>query len=191
MAFSPPDSTIYSQILSDSALAAIFSDEQFIRTLLTVEAALAKVQGRLGLIPGEAAKKIVEGCDDLAVDYVRLQTGTEKAGLPIIELVKQLREQVDSDAASYVHWGATTQDIMDTALVLQIRAALDLLEQKLTGVIRNLAVMADKHRRTLMAGRTHSQQALPIPFGLKVAGWLAPRWYGTTNGLAEIKLRGC
>ena len=174
MNFSPTDSRIYRQIFSDPAMASIFSDEQFVQKLLAVEAALAKVQGRMDIIPDEAAEKIVGSCDEFAIDYARLQTGTEKVGLPIIELVNQLRIQVGGDAASYVHWGATTQDIMDTALILQIREALDLLEQKLAAVIQNLATMADKHRHTLMAGRTHSQQALPIPFGLKAAGWLTP-----------------
>jgi len=188
MTFSPTDSKIYAPLFSDSDIAAEFSDEQYIRYLLEVEAALAKVQGRLGVIPADAAKKIASEAPALSVDYERLQTGTEKAGLPIIELVQQIREHVEGEDASYVHWGATTQDIMDTALILQIRASLGIIEQTLLNLIKNLAQLAERHRNTLMAGRTHSQQALPITFGLKVAGWLAPLLRHNQR-LTEIKPR--
>ncbi|HEX9926185.1 MAG TPA: 3-carboxy-cis,cis-muconate cycloisomerase [Anaerolineae bacterium] len=174
MTFSLSDSQIYAPLFSTPEIAAEFSDERFVRYLLEVEAALARVQGRLGVIPADAADQIVAGAAVLHVDFARLRTGTEKAGLPIIELVAQLRQQVGGQAASYAHWGATTQDIMDTALVLQIRAGLALIETTLLSVIKHLARLADQHRGTLMAGRTHSQQALPVTFGLKVAGWLAP-----------------
>lgn len=174
MTFSPTDSKIYASLFSDPNIATAFSDEQFVQYLLKVEAALAKVQGRLGVIPAETAETIASAAATLHVDFEQLRVGTDKAGLPIIELIRQLREQAGGEAASYVHWGATTQDIMDTALVLQIRAATGLIENSLQRLIENLAQLADQHRRTLMAGRTHSQQALPIPFGLKVAGWLAP-----------------
>ena len=178
MAFSPTDSAIFSQLFGDTELAAIFSDVQFVRHMLNVEAALAQVQGRLGVIPTDAAAHIASTAAALEIDFALLQAGTEKAGLPVIELVRQLRAAVHktagAGAASYVHWGATTQDIMDTALVLQIRAALTILETKLRQVVQHLAQLAERHRHTLMAGRTHSQQALPITFGLKAANWLAP-----------------
>ena len=174
MPFSPADSKIYAPLFSDADIAATFSDEHFVRYLLEVESALAKVQARLGIIPDEAAGKIVAGASALPVDFERLQAGTEKAGIPIVELVRQLRRQVGEEAASYVHWGATSQDILDTALVMQIRAALSVIEPALQRLIENLAQLAGRYRTSLMAGRTHSQQALPIPFGLKVAGWLAP-----------------
>jgi 3-carboxy-cis,cis-muconate cycloisomerase len=116
----------------------------------------------------------VAGAATLEVDVEQLQAGLEKSGVPVIELVRQLRAHVGQDAADYVHWGATTQDIMDTARVLQIRVVLAQMEPTLEAVIANLARLADQHRHTLMAGRTHSQQALPITFGLKVANWLAP-----------------
>jgi 3-carboxy-cis,cis-muconate cycloisomerase len=188
MTFSATDSKIYAPLFSDPDVATVFADEQFVGYLLEVEAALARVQGRLGIIPEDAAQKIAAGAITLQVDYERLQTGTEKAGLPIIELIRQLREQVGGEAASYVHWGATTQDIMDTALILQIRAALHIIENTLLDVVKNLVRLAGEHRRTLMAGRTHSQQALPITFGLKVAGWLAPLLRHRQR-LAEMKAR--
>jgi 3-carboxy-cis,cis-muconate cycloisomerase len=122
------------------------------------------------------------------VDFAALQAGTEQAGIPTLDLLRQLRAHIGPAAADYVHWGATSQDIMDTALVLQIRAALGLIEPSLATVITNLAGLAEQHRHTLMAGRTHSQQALPIPFGLKVAGWLAPLLRHRQR-LAELKPR--
>ena len=174
MTFSPADSKIFSPLFSDPAIEAVLADEAFVRQMLDVERALAKVQGALGIIPAEAAARIGAAAADLKIDYPQMQAGVEKAGVPVIELVRQLRKQTGGNAADYVHWGATTQDIMDTVRVLQIRDALPLMEASLDGVVRNLALLADKHRDTLMAGRTHSQQALPISFGLKVAGWLAP-----------------
>ncbi len=174
MPASPSDSRIFGLLFNSPAIAEIFSDEQHVRYLLEVEGALARVQGRLGVIPAGAAAQITSGAATLSVDFDQLRAGTERAGFPIIELVRQLRGHVGAGAADFVHWGATTQDIMDTALVVQIRAALAKFELDLNTLVQTLARRADEHRHTLMAGRTHSQQALPIPFGLKVAGWLAP-----------------
>ncbi len=168
------NSPLFSSLFSVPEVAEQFSDRQFTRSMLDVEASLAAVQGQLGVIPAEAAEQIVSGAATLAVDFEQMRIQIEKAGVPVIELVRQLRTHVGGDAANYVHWGATTQDIMDTACVLQIRAALTIMEVSLSDVVQNLARLADEHRHTLMAGRTHSQQALPIPFGLKAAGWLAP-----------------
>ena len=174
MSFSPTGSSLFSPLFRDEQIAAIFSDEQFIGYALQVEAALARVQGRLGVIPASAAIRISTVAAELQPDFGQLQEAVEKAGVPIAELVRQLRERVGGEAAPYVHWGATTQDVMDTALVLQIRAALAVLEPALESVIHALAHLAGRHRHTLMAARTHAQQALPMPFGLKVANWLAP-----------------
>ena len=188
MPFSPTDSTIYASLFSQPDLATIFSDERFVAALVEVEVALANVQGRLGIIPVEAAKTIGAKAVTFQVDFAALQAGTEQAGIPTLDLLRQLRAHIGPAAADYVHWGATSQDIMDTALVLQIRAALGLIEPSLATVITNLAHLAEQHRHTLMAGRTHSQQALPIPFGLKVAGWLAPLLRHRQR-LAELKPR--
>jgi 3-carboxy-cis,cis-muconate cycloisomerase len=174
MPYSPADSKIFSPLFSDPEIEVVFSDEVFVRRMLDVETALAKVQGSLGIIPAETAVRIEAAAAELIIDYPAMQAGIEKAGVPVIELVRQLRNQAGKNAADYVHWGATTQDIMDTARVLQIRDALAIMEASLDGASQTLALLAGKHRETLMAGRTHSQQALPIPFGLKVAGWLAP-----------------
>jgi 3-carboxy-cis,cis-muconate cycloisomerase len=168
------DPSLFSPLFGDAEISDEFSDAQFVRAMLEVESALATVQGRLGVIPAEAAAQIVDVAARLEFDFERLRSGVEKSGIPVIELVRQLREQVGGEAASYVHLGATSQDIFDTARGLQIRAVLAILESRLGSLIQNLSRLADRHRHTLMAGRTHSQQALPITFGLKVAGWLAP-----------------
>ena len=167
-------SSFLAPLFSDGDIAEEFSDARFVRAMLEVESALATVEGRLGVIPPEAATRIVDVAGRLEVNFEQLRNGVEKTGVPAIELVRQLREQVGGEAANYIHWGATSQDIVDSARVLQIRIALGNLESKLNSLIRNLSQLADRHRHTLMAGRTHSQQALPITFGLKVAGWLAP-----------------
>jgi 3-carboxy-cis,cis-muconate cycloisomerase len=173
MPFSPADSRITGVLFSDPELAAIYADEAAVAAMLRVESALAAAQGRLGVIPPAAAEAIVAAAKTVTIDYDALAAGTERAGVPVIDLVRQLRA-ASGEAADYVHWGATTQDILDTATVLQARGALAALESRLDRLIANLAALAGQHRTTLMAGRTHSQQALPIPFGLKVANWLAP-----------------
>jgi 3-carboxy-cis,cis-muconate cycloisomerase len=174
MTISPIDSRIFSPLFSDPELAAEFADETFVQRLLEVEAALAAAQAGLGLIPAEAAQQIASEAARLDLDYDALRAGTEKAGVPVIELVRQLRARVGPESAGYVHWGATTQDVFDTAVVLQCRRSLDIVKSRLQVLIQALARLADGHRQTLMAGRTHSQQALPVTFGFKVAGWLAP-----------------
>lgn len=188
MTISPLDSPLFAPLFGDAEVAEQFSDARFVQAMLDVEAALAAVQGRLGVIPADAAAQIMTGAAALHVDFDQMRAGMEKAGVPVIELVRQLRAQVGEQAADYVHWGATTQDIVDTARVLQIRAALAVLERRLGAVAANLARLSDQHRYTLMAGRTHSQQALPIPFGLKVANWLAP-FLRHRQRLGELKPR--
>jgi 3-carboxy-cis,cis-muconate cycloisomerase len=158
----------------DEAIAHIFSETQFVNYLLRAEVALAQSEAKLGVIPPEAAQAIAAAADTLHIDTARLSIETERDGVPITELVKQLRAHVGGDAAHFVHWGATTQDILDTALILQIRDALDQLIAHHSSLITRLATLANTHRHTIMAGRTHSQQALPITFGFKVACWLAP-----------------
>lgn len=161
-------------LFEDAQIAEIFSDRNFIAQMVSVEAALARVEAFLDVIPAETAKVIADRVQTFHPDLDLLKSKLADDGVPVIELVRQLREHVGGDAANYAHFGATTQDIMDTALVLQMRAALEVLEARLKRTIANLAGLAERYRNSLMAGRTHSQQAVPIPFGFKVAGWLAP-----------------
>ncbi|WP_198029449.1 3-carboxy-cis,cis-muconate cycloisomerase [Bradyrhizobium sp. WSM3983] len=150
----------------------VFSDEGLIERYLEAEAALARAQARAGVVPAEAAAAIHEASKTVEIDFERLRHETEIVGYPILPLVHQLAEAA-GEAGRYVHWGATTQDIMDTANVLQIRAALGIVVRDLKELHKTLAHLADKHRATPMAGRTHLQQALPVTFGYKVAVWFS------------------
>src|SRR5690606_5434900 len=125
------NSQLSSPLFSDPDVAPLLSDEQFITHMVTVEGALAAIEGAMGIIPAEAAERILAALPTFKPDLEGLLKGIELSGVPTIELVRQLREYVGGEAASYVHWGATTQDIMDTALVLQLRAILAVLERKL------------------------------------------------------------
>lgn len=150
----------------------IFSDRSLVQRYIDVEVALARAQARCGVIPSDAADAIARHSGADRLDWDLLRQETDNVGYPILPLVHQLVKMC-GEAGKYVHWGATTQDIMDTANVLQVRAALDLVASdlaELRGILRRLA---QKHRDTPMAGRTHLQQALPVTFGYKVAIWLA------------------
>ena len=166
------DSALFRDMFGTPAMRAVFADEALTGRYLEVEVALARAEARCGVIPAEAAEAIAAAAATLAFDWPRLKRETENVGYPILPLVHQLAEAA-GEAGRWVHWGATTQDIMDTANVLQIRAALALVEADIAALRGILAGLALKHRATPMAGRTHLQQALPITFGYKVAIWLA------------------
>jgi 3-carboxy-cis,cis-muconate cycloisomerase len=166
------DSDIFRDAFGSEAMRAVFSDRALVARYVEVEVALAKVQGALGLIPADAASTIGAKADAAAIDLAKLKVETDLVGYPIVGVVHQMQKQC-GDAGRYLHWGATTQDIMDTANVLQVRAALDLIDADLTAIRTSLAALADKHRATVMAGRTHLQHALPVTFGLKAAVWLS------------------
>ena len=152
-------------------MAAAVSDEAWLAALLQVEAALAEAEAEAGVIPGHAAAAIRAACDPARFDLVELGREAAAAGTPVVPLVKALTG-LAGEAAGYVHWGTTSQDVLDTAMMLIARRALDLLIEELDGLTDICAALAERHRDTLMAGRTLLQQALPITFGLKAAGWL-------------------
>lgn len=160
-------------LFSTPAMVATFSGEAHVRQMLAFEAALARAEARAGLIPEQAADAIAAGCRAEAIDVAALAREAVAAGTPAIPLVRLLTDLVQGEGRKFVHWGATSQDAIDTALVLQMRDGLDLLGIGLVGVAEAGAALAERHRRTLMAGRTLLQQALPITFGLKAARWLA------------------
>lgn len=164
------DSILFRDMFGTSEMRAIFSDDAVIRRYLEVEAALARAQSHCGLIAREAAEAIGHAASTIQIDHHRLRRETENVGYPILPLVHQLADAA-GEAGRYVHWGATTQDIMDTASVLQIRAALGILRRDLDDLGTILAAGARKYRDIPMAGRTHLQQALPITFGYKLAVW--------------------
>ena len=166
------DSVLYRDVFSTPAMRAVFSDEALLKAYVHAEVALAVAQGETNVIPRAAAQAIAQKAPAIALDSEQLKRDTENVGYPIVGLVRQLSQQL-GEAGRYVHWGATTQDIMDTATVLQLREAVALIEAQLAEVIATLAGLARLHRDTPMAGRTHLQQALPITFGHKVAIWLS------------------
>lgn len=165
------DSRFLGSLFSTPEMKNVFSDSATLARYTEAEVALALAEGKLGLIPVDAAKTIAERAPKIALDMDRLERETHNVGYPILPLVHQLAEGL-GDAGKFLHWGATTQDIMDTALVLQIRAGLDFVEADLRGVAVQLRRLSAEYRDTPMAGRTHLQHALPVTFGLKTAIWL-------------------
>ncbi len=167
------DSHIFQGIFSTAAMRAVWSDENRTQKYLDIEAALARVQARLALIPQEAADEIVSHCQVEQIDMDRLRTQTERIGYPVLGVVSQLNALCRDRLGEYCHWGATTQDITDTATVLQIREALLLVEADMAGIIQALATLAKAHRDTPVIGRSNLQQAIPVTFGYKMAGLLS------------------
>ncbi len=166
------DSAIYRDAFGSEAMRAVFEDAALVARYVQIEIALATVQGVLGIIPAEAARTIAARADAKTLDLAKLKTETDLVGYPIVGIVHQMQKQC-GDAGRYIHWGATTQDIMDTATALQVQAALQLVSADLDAIGLSLAALADRHRATVMAGRTHLQHALPVTFGLKAAVWLS------------------
>jgi len=172
MACTVVDSILYRDAFGTPAMRAVFSDHALIQRYIDAEVALAKAEARVGVIPAEAAEVIARESRIDRIDFDHMRAETDIVGYPILPLVHQLVEMC-GDAGRYVHWGATTQDIMDTAVALQICDALDIIDADIRELRSILADLAVKHRDTPMAGRTHLQQALPVTFGYKVAIWLA------------------
>lgn len=174
MATSVFDSLIYGGLFADDTVAAQFEDREQIRSMLRVEAALAIAEARVGLIPDEAAQHIDSVARTLDPDPASLAAATADDGVPVTALINRLREAVGGSAADFVHWGATSQDIMDTSLVLRMRDTIAILDQRLAGLVDGLLTLARRHAGTPMLGRTRSQGAVPTSFGLRAAGWAAP-----------------
>lgn len=166
-------SNLFGEMFGTDQMRALFADEAMVTRYLDVEVALAKAQAKLDIIPKEAARAIADAADVGRVDWQRLQARSQIVGYPILPLVEQLAEWAPDSLGQYAHWGATTQDIMDTADVLQIKDALGLVEKDLISIGDALSMLAETHAQTPMAGRTHLQHALPVPFGYKAATWLS------------------
>jgi 3-carboxy-cis,cis-muconate cycloisomerase len=167
------DSIVFRDIFSTPEMRQVFSDENRVACYLQVEAALARVQGRLGIIPPEAAREIDSKCRVENIDFAKLKLATERIGYPILGVVQQIVALCDKGLGEWCHWGATTQDITDTGTVLQIRSALDLVEADMEAVAAALADLSRRYRDTPMAGRSNLQQAVPLTFGFKCACLLA------------------
>jgi len=166
-------SGIFGDIFSTEPMRRIFADENRIQKYLDIEAALARAQARLGIIPQDACDEICRHCSVREYDFAKLKAQTERIGYPVLPVVQQLVGLCRDGLGEWCHWVATTQDITDTATILQIREALDLVEADIVGIADALAGLARRYRDTPMAGRSNLQQAVPITFGYKCATWLA------------------
>ena len=158
------------------ALAELFSDESVLGAMLDFEAALARAEARTGVIPKEAADVITALAKPASFDGAALSIAALRAGTPAIPLVKALTEQVrktDPEAARFVHWGATSQDVVDSAMSLLLRRAEPILMEDLSRLENALRGLSDRHKDSVMIGRTLLQAAPPVTFGLKAAGWLS------------------
>jgi 3-carboxy-cis,cis-muconate cycloisomerase len=167
------DSAIFRDIFSTAEMRQVFSDEARTAYYLEIEAALAKAQARLGIIPEKAAQEIVRQCRIENIDLARLKQQTERIGYPILGVVQQIVGLCADGLGEWCHWGATTQDITDTAVILQIRDALKLVEKDMQAITKSLADLSRRYRDTPMAGRSNLQQAVPLTFGFKMAALLA------------------
>lgn len=162
---------LFSDLHNGGAIADIFSERSFIDRCLRFERALAGVQAELGVIPSEAAQEIGRVAHVDNIDFAQLRQKTQSVGLPLVGLVSQVVRLCRADLGQYVHYGATTQDAMDCALVLQMQEALALVSDSLAHISADLDALATTHQGTMQAGRTNQQHALPITFGFKAAVW--------------------
>lgn len=172
MPFTAAESAIFGAMFGDPEAAAIFSDEALVRLWCQVEGALAEAEASFGIIPQEMAHRIAMCTASAEIDLARLGAGTNLVGYPILPLIEILEEEIGPEAGAYLHWGATTQDIMDSALALQMVKLHQLIERHLGTLTERLAEAASRYRDLPMVGRTHGQHAVPITLGYKFAVWL-------------------
>lgn len=167
------DSALFRDQFGTEELRRVFGDRTTVQRWLDVEIALARAEAELGLIPKDAADEIARHGDASYYDLDEMKREMDRTAHPIVPLVRAMAAKCGGDAGQYVHWGATTQDIMDTGQILQIKEAWDYISEELDALETNLTQLAQAHKETPMAGRTHGQQAQPVTFGYKVAVWIA------------------
>lgn len=175
MPASPADSALYRGLFSDVETANLFTDSAELRAMLLVEGALARVQGALGVIPVEAAAYIDRASREVSIDPASLSVATATNGVPVPAFLAAFRKDAGApEPMQFLHWGATSQDIMDTALMLRLKRLRDIWAARLDALISALGALADKHAQTPMAGRSYGQIATPTSFGAVVAEWGRP-----------------
>lgn len=174
MSINPADSAIFGALYGTDEIRTLFSDRTHLQLMLDVEAALARAEAKLGLLPSSVADSITRAAraENLRFDYIA--DSTRRIGYPVAAIVKELGRAAGAEAARFIHFGATTQDILDTAIVLQLRDAFAIVRRDMLALARSLAARAERYRDTPMAGRTHLQHAVPITFGFKCAVWASP-----------------
>lgn len=175
MSVSPFDSALYRDLFGDAEIARLFSDTAEIRAMMLVFGALAKAQGAQGVIPEDSARFLHRSMMELQIDPAGLADATGRNGVTLPGLVAALRSDLNApEHAQYLHWGATSQDIQDTALMLRLRQALGLIEARIGAALGALADLAEAHAETPQAARTYGQVATPSSFGALVAAWGSP-----------------
>ncbi len=167
------DSQFLKDLYGTPEMRAVFDDLHLLQKWLDVEVALAQAEAELAIIPEAAASEITRHAHADRLDLPRLKQLIDQTVHPIVPVIRVLQQACNGDAGEYIHWGATTQDIMDTAMILQVKEAMAILEDRLESITAVLSESAMKYRDMPMAGRTHGQQALPITLGYKIAVWLA------------------
>jgi 3-carboxy-cis,cis-muconate cycloisomerase len=167
------DSQFLKDLYGTPEMRAVFDEMHLLQKWLDTETALAQAEAELGIIPAEASREIARKAVAEQLDLPRLKQLIDRTVHPIVPVIRVLEQACDGDAGEYIHWGATTQDITDTGMILQAKEALAIIEGRLAWLAAALADSARKYRDLPMAGRTHGQQALPITFGYKIAVWLA------------------
>lgn len=170
-----PGNQLFDAYFTARDMREVFCDQGRVQAMLDFEAALARAEARVGLTPSAAVAPIAAACNAGLYDFAALGEAIATAGNSAIPLVKALGKQIaatSAEAERYVHLGATSQDVMDTGLVLQLRQALELIESDLAQLADSLAVQAQRHAATPLAGRTWLQHATPVTLGMKIAGWL-------------------
>jgi adenylosuccinate lyase/3-carboxy-cis,cis-muconate cycloisomerase len=165
------DCAVLGDLFATEEVRALFDSRALVQAWLDVEAALARAEAEVGVVPADAAERIAAEARAESFDLDRIGADVVASQHPLVPLVRALAERCGEEAGAWVHWGATTQDIVDTGLVLQARAALVPIRRDLRRALEAAAALAREHRDLPMAGRTHGQHAVPITFGLKAAMW--------------------
>jgi 3-carboxy-cis,cis-muconate cycloisomerase len=184
-------------LVTTPALAAAFDDEAYVGAMVAFECALARAQARVGVIPAAAAEAIVRAAEEASFDVRELARESRAhatVALPFVQALTTRVEAVDRTAAAYVHRGATSQDVIDTALVLCVRRAWTSIAADHRRIVDALRRLSDAHAQTVMLGRTLLQPAAPTTFGLKVAGWLggiARAWRGWLTSYRSLLVVQC
>ena len=171
MACNMLDSSLYRNSFSTPVMREIFDDKSIMQNILDIEAALAATQGEMGLIPKEAAEEICRKAKAENLDFARVEAGINKVGHSLVPILREFQTVCEGNLGEYVHMGATTQDIIDTAFMLAMKRGVEVIYKDMLETEVLLCNTAEKYRDTIMPGRSHTQQALPITFGYKVAVW--------------------
>ncbi|MGI9389454.1 MAG: lyase family protein [Boseongicola sp.] len=197
MTATPLDSALYRDLFGDVEVGQLFTDTAEVRAMMLVEGALAKAQGNVGVIPETSAHAIHRASHELQLDPAALAKAAGQNGVPVPGFIAAFREEMNApEHAQYVHWGATSQDIVDTGLALRIRKSLSIFDARLSTLLVRLGELAETHATTPMVARTWGQAAVPTTFGAVIASWGAPmlrhreRLANVRQGIEIVTLSG-